>query len=152
MRLIQLLVFILSTPSLFAQVKINDIFTGQTEHQELLIEGITIEHETGKYLDPSLGEFNHIPVHKLLDFSKDDSGRYNIPYSVKFLNCVFPETFIVHLGISKMEVHYVVHHVVPRSRLDRVHEDRECDREKNRSGRNEGTALIAPNVALGEFE
>ncbi len=80
--------------SILAQRSILDAFTPSATTQKV-IRDQTINGIRGHYIDPSIGELDHIPVHKFLTYNKDDSSRFIIPFNLKFINCTFPETLII---------------------------------------------------------
>lgn len=96
MKNFTLLILILSFIDATAQVTIESVLTQNAESGEILIVDQTILYSQGRSEDPVVGPLNFVPPHELkLNLPKDTDGRYIIDHKVRFVNCSFPDNFIL---------------------------------------------------------
>ncbi len=91
-----MIIMVLAFVDATAQVTIESVLTKKTEDGEILIVDQTILYSQGRSEDPVIGDLNFVPPHELkLNLPKDADGRYIIEDKIRFVNCSFPENFIL---------------------------------------------------------
>lgn len=80
--------------SIFSQQSILDVFEPSVTVNKVIKDQV-IKGLSGQYEDKSIGQLNQIPIHKLLEYNRDDSSLLQIPFNITFINCSFPETLIL---------------------------------------------------------
>ncbi len=96
MKKFALIIIVFAFVDASAQVTIESVLTEYAKGGEILIVDQTIYNRPGESEDLVVGNLNFVPPHELkLNLPIDTDGRYIIDHKIQFVNCTFPENFIL---------------------------------------------------------